>query len=161
MTKRGDHISIVCKREDASKDMIALLWVDRERCYFISTVSYTLPGQTIYRERWRRVSDETEKVIIKSPISHLCQTYYSAAFLIGRHNRCRQDDVGLEKKFQVQEWFMYVNTSLLAICIVDSWLLYKDGQGSRGCISPYEFYSMLAKQQTGNKYSTIFPAAKT
>jgi hypothetical protein len=41
-----------------------------------------------------------------------------------RHNRCRQDDLMLERKYQTQDWSIRVNHSLLGIVSVDSWLLY-------------------------------------
>ena len=156
MAQRGDHFSMVCKSTNGGKDMMSLLWVDRERRYFIATTGSTLPGQTIYRERWRRIGNATKKVITETRITDVCQQYYSAASQIDRHNRCRQDDLKLEKKFEVHEWSMRVNTSLLAICIVDAWLLYKGGQGSRDCMSPNEFYSTLAEQLIDNKYCTTF-----
>ena len=80
--------------------MMALLYVDRERRYFIATAGSSLPGQTIYRESWRRVGNVTKKVITETPITDVCQTYYSAASQIDTHNRCRQDDLRLEKKFE-------------------------------------------------------------
>ena len=156
MAQRGDHYSMLCKSENGGKDMMALLWVDRERRYFIATAGSTHPGQMIYRERWRRVGNVTKKVITETRITDVCQTYFSAASQIDRHNRCRQDDLKLEKKFEVHEWSMRVNTSLLAMCIVDAWLLYKGGQGSRDCMTPNEFYSILAEQLIDNKYCTTF-----
>ena len=71
---------------------------------------------------------------------------------INRHNRCRQDDLKLEKKFRVKEWSQRVNTSLFAMYVVDSWLLYKGNRGSRGAMSPNDFYSTLAEELVDNTY---------
>ena len=48
-------------------------------------------------------------------IPSVCEQYYETCSQIDRHNRSRQDELGLEKRFEVKEWFMRVNTSLLAI----------------------------------------------
>ena len=45
---------------------------------------------------------------------------------------------------------------LLAICIVDAWLLHKDGEGSFDCMSTTDLYSILAEQLYDNKYCTTF-----
>jgi hypothetical protein len=47
--------------------------------------------------------------------------------MIDRHkNRCRQNDVGLEKKIvQTQDWAKRFNMSLFGMCVVDGWLAYK------------------------------------
>ena len=99
--------------------------VDRERRYFVTTSGTTLPGTTIYRERWRRIGNESRSKMTEAGVPNVAETYYSTASQIDRHNRCRQDDFKLEKKFRVKEWSQRVNTSLLAMCIVDAWLLYK------------------------------------
>ena len=135
---------MVHRENDAGPEIGAILWVDRERRYFIATVGTTLPGATIYRERWRRIDNESRKTVTETSIPEVAETYYSAASQIDRHNRCRQDDPKLEKKFLVKEWSQRVNTSLLASCVVDAWLLYKGNRGSRGVMSPNDFYSSLA-----------------
>jgi len=67
----------------------------------------------------------------------------------------RQSDLNLEKKFQVKEWSTRVNTSLLAICIVDAWLLYKGSHGNGSVMSPNEFYGKLAEQLIDNKHEVV------
>lgn len=47
---------------------------------------------------------------------------------------------------------MRVNTSLLAICAVDAWLLYKGTQGARSLMTPNKFYGQLAEHLIDNKY---------
>ena len=50
---------------------------------------------------------------------------------------------------------MSVNTSLLAICIVDAWKLYAGSKGDGSKISPNQFYYELADQSSDNKYDRI------
>jgi len=44
LEERGEHIAYAYKTADGASDMIAVLWVDRERLYFISQTSCTLTG---------------------------------------------------------------------------------------------------------------------
>lgn len=150
---RGNWISMHHKDVSRNCDIAAVLWVDRERRYFVATAGNCLPGSKIYRERWRRVNDSTVKIITETDIPQIAETYYEAASQIDRHNRCRQHDLNLEKKFQVREWSIRVNTSLLAVCIVDAWLLYKGSQGSRDIMTPNQFYGKLAEQLIDNDYA--------
>ncbi len=150
---RGNWFSMVHHGTEGNCDMGAVLWVDRERRHFISSVGTTLPGANIYRERWRRIGNESMKTVTETRVPQIAETYYAAAAQIDRHNRCRQKDLQLEKKFMVREWSIRVNTSLLAICIVDSWLLYKGSQGSRDIMSPNAFYSRLSEQLIDNQFN--------
>lgn len=101
------------------------MWVDRECRYFVCTKGCTLPDATIYRDRWRRVGNLSRRVITEKSIPQIVETYYEAASQIDRHSRCRQDNLRLEKRFRVKGWSLRINTSFLALCIVDAWLLYK------------------------------------
>ena len=60
------------------------------------------------------------------------------------NNRCRQDDLGLEKKFEVKDWSTRVNTPLPATCIVDAWKVYIGYCGDCDHMSPNQFYCQLA-----------------
>lgn len=152
MEGRGKWTSMVHGSSACKPEIGAVLWVDRERRYFVTTTGTTIQGSTIYRERWRRVGNESRRTITETQIPSVVETYYTAASQIDRHNRCRQDDLKLEKKFRVKEWSQRVNTSLFAICVVDAWLLYKGNRGTRGTMSPCDFYSRLAEELVDNTY---------
>jgi len=87
-------------------------------------------------------------------IPDVYKTYYDTFSRIDRQNRCRQDDWYL-KKFEVKDWSMRVNTSLLVVCVVDAWLLYMGTRSSRPSMNPNEFYSLLAEGLIDNKYDSI------
>ena len=72
--------------------MMALMLLDRERRYFISTVGTSLPELKIYRKIWRKDGDESRKVMIEIEIPEVAEIYDQACSQIDRHNRCRQDD---------------------------------------------------------------------
>lgn len=155
MDGRGVWKSMTCKDESTGCNLGAVLWVDRERRYFIATVGCTLPGKKIYRDRWRRVGESSKIVTTETDIPQIAETYYTAASQIDRHNRCRQSDLKLEKKFQVNDWSTRVNTSLLGICIVDAWLLYKNSHGDRNVMKPNVFYERLAEQLIDNEFGSV------
>ncbi len=66
-------------------------------------------------------------VTVRQP--QVCETYFSACAQVDRHNRCRQDDLNLEKKVGTHHWSFRARMSLLGICIVDSRLLLQARRG--------------------------------
>ena len=80
-----------------------LMWLDRDRRYFISTVGTSLPGHKIYREKWRKDANESRKLKMKIEISEFAKIYYQEYSQIDRHNRCHRDDLGLGKKLEFKE----------------------------------------------------------
>ena len=121
----------------------------------MSTVSTTRPGKPWERIRWRKIGGETRRVSLMVQLPEVAELYYSVCSRIDRHNRCRQDDLNLEKKFQVKEWSARVNTTLLAICVVDSWLLYKGGRSPRPHMTQNAFYERLATALIDNSYDQL------
>jgi hypothetical protein len=126
LPSRGDWKSFVHSK-DAEVAAMALVWVDRERRYFISTAASAVEGAE--RTRWRQMNSGTQRVPfqIKRPL--VAELYYNCCAMIDRHNRCRQDDVMLERKFVTMDWSVPVGHSLLVMIIFDSWLLYVGARG--------------------------------
>lgn len=143
---KGQHVTMVSQ----NPDLMAVMWIDRDRRYFISSTGTTEPGHENYRERWRSRNGIAVRESIEIAIPMVCEEYYDTCSMIDRHNRCRQDDLGLEKKFEVKDWATRVNTSLLAICIVDSWKLYSGSKGAQS-MSPNDFYCQLADSLIDNR----------
>jgi len=154
VTGKGEHVSMVAKDRDGP-DLMAVMWIDRDRRYFISTAGTTQPGTPIFRERYRSRNGRTWKEEIDIQIPQVCETYYATCSQVDRHNRCRQDDLMLEKKFEVKEWSARVNTSLLAICVVDAWKLYCGAMHNRGRMTPHQFYTQLAEGLIDNSMDAI------
>ena len=155
LSHRGDHLTMVSESSETSPSVMAVLWMDRERRYFVSTTGTTLHSEPIVRSRWRSVGEGAQLVEMEIPVPEVIDTYYKTCSQIDRHNRCRQDDLGLEKKFEVNDWSLRVNTSLLSMCIVDSWLLYKGSMGARNCRSQKDYYAKLADQLIDNSFDAI------
>ncbi len=133
--------------------MVALVRVDRERRYFNSTTSSTLLRSPCNRVRWRQLEDGPARLELSLPRPKVCETYYSACSMIDLHDRCRQDDLMMERKIETKDWSFRGNTTLLSMCIVDSWLLYSGVQeGHQGAMTQREFYTTLATELIDNCY---------
>ena len=106
---RSEHVAYVHKTADGVVDMVALLWVDRDRRYCISTASTTIPGAPYERIRWRQVGAHAQRVVLTIPQPQVVETYFECCAQVDRHNRCRQDDLRLENKLFTHDWSMRVN----------------------------------------------------
>ena len=78
MNSRGTWTSMTTTFSDTNCEIGAVLWVDRERRYFVTTVGTTLHGTTIYRDRWRRVGNESRRTVTETAIPAVAETYYLA-----------------------------------------------------------------------------------
>jgi len=139
---------------DGAMDLTAVLWVDRERRYFIASTSTTLPGTPYDRLRWRQGKVTAARVALIVPQPQVAAAYYRFCSPIDRCHRCRQDDVRLDHKLFTNDWSMRVNMSLLGMCIADSWLLYSGARGDVGGLSQHEFLEILAEQLIDNTFET-------
>ena len=104
MTERGEFSGVVASDEQG--DYLAFVWMDRNWRYFISTAGSLKEGAPYNRTRWRPV-DQTPSnappsrvdLVIAQPIA--AEIYYFVCGLIDQHNRCRQDDLQLERKLKI------------------------------------------------------------
>jgi hypothetical protein len=162
MRVRGERRGVIARDENGTPSMLAFCWMDRDRRYFISSASSLQPGRAYSRHRWRQVSNELnaapERVELEIPQPQAAEIYYNACGMIDRHNRCRQDDLMLERKLGTMDWSMRVNTSLLGMCIVDAWYAYsqctKTGEANTE-EKQKDFYSFLAEELIDNNYDSV------
>ena len=130
---KGDCKALLCTDEDSGTSLLAYVWADRDRRYFIATCSSVAPGRQIRRKRWRQrdptpnADPEMELVLINQPMAG--EIYYSACGKIDEHNRVRQEYVDLEKKLKTMEWDRRANQTLFGMCVVDA---YKAKIGCQG-----------------------------
>lgn len=92
----GDHRSYVNVTADGVIDLMAVMWDDRNGRFFISNASTRLNARPYERVRWREGGEESRLVAMSVLMPIETQGYYDCGSQIGRLNRCRQDDVGLE-----------------------------------------------------------------
>ena len=127
LTSPGHHISMVSDVDGGYGELLALVWVDRNPRYFISTTGSTARGVPYSRYRWRQTISGPRRVNIEVEQPKVVEKYYATCAAIDQHNRCRQDDLQLERKIGVSDWDKRVNMGILGFCIVDAWKLYKAG----------------------------------
>jgi Transposase IS4 len=161
--ERGDRLGLLSNNDQGRPNLLAFVWLDKDRRYFIATCSSLQEGQPHIRQRWRQlVSDLTtppEKVELTVPQPVATETYYAACQKIDQHNRDRQATLGLERKFKTHDWAKRVNMSILSMCIVDAWRVWsritiKDG-GERMYESQKEFYGHLSAELIDNTYDSV------
>lgn len=155
LSSPGQSVSFVHREAQGTVDLMALVWVDRDRRYFISTTSTGVDGASLERVRWRQVDGAPQRVALSVPQPQVVETYYSTCAAVDRHNRCRQDELRLEHKLQTQDWSTRVNLTLLGFCVVDAWLLYAGAHGPVGRLEQSEFYVDLATQLIDNTYDAV------
>ncbi|KAG7349744.1 transposase IS4 [Nitzschia inconspicua] len=79
LSNRGDHKGLVHLDNNGNQDMMAFVWVDRERKYFISNCSSLVEGDPHVRNRWRQGDDmeaEPEREELTFPTPKVCNIYY-------------------------------------------------------------------------------------
>lgn len=68
------------------------------------------------------------------------------------HSGVRQDDLSLVKFFEVKDWSMMVNSSLLGICVTDAYLLYRGAFGSVSTKHGHDFFYTFDEKLIDNTY---------
>jgi hypothetical protein len=171
MDERGEHKGLYTPRVDTEPNtpgLMALVWMDRERRYFVSSCSNVSPGQPYTRKRWRQLTDvlqnqNAEHVEIEIPQPKVAEIYYTCCAKIDQHNRDRQDTLGMEKKLGTHDWAKRVNISILSINIVDTWKVWDlttnmrgpNVRGGRKRETQQEFYSGLLKEMIENTLDNV------
>jgi hypothetical protein len=155
MQQRGERNGVVTRGADSATTLMAFVWMDRDRRYFIASSSSLEAGLPHVRKRWRQVNTranaDAERVEVTVPQPKACETYYSACGKIDGHNRHRQATLMLENKLPTQEWSRRVNMTLFGMIVVDSWLAFSactDAQETQK-----EFYTLLAEELIDNTYA--------
>jgi Transposase IS4 len=94
------------EEEDVDLDMMAFVFCDRDRHYFISTCSSLSAAVPITRIRTQQVQEldsnndpERMEMTIHQPKA--AALYYTTCGKNDQHNRCRQDTLNLEKKLEM------------------------------------------------------------
>lgn len=104
LTERGLCAGLKTKHscDQVDLDLMAFVYCDRDRHYFISSCLNIAPGQPIDRVRVRQVAavetnESPERVALQLNCPKAAETYYLTCGKIDQHNRCRQSTLKLEK----------------------------------------------------------------
>jgi len=157
MDGKGDMRGLLATDVANNSKILAFVWVDRDRRYFIATAGSLSPGSPIERSRMRQEDKEPNAEPVKAEIyidqPEAADLYYSACGKIDQHNRHRQASLMLEKKLITRNWNVRVNQSLFGMSVVDSFLLMQGCQGN--WLVQRQYYQLLAQDLIDNQYDTI------
>jgi hypothetical protein len=160
LSNRGDYEGVVTLGANGQATMIAFVWMDHERRYFVSNTSSLQPGLPYTQNRWRQLSppemnEAPVRMELTIPQPKAAELYYFVAGKIDQHNRSRQDNLQLERKLGTHDWSLRVNFSILGMHIVDTWLAWKGlglcDQGKTESV----FYEYLAEELIDNVYDSV------
>ncbi|KAG7370695.1 hypothetical protein IV203_019265 [Nitzschia inconspicua] len=114
LSDHGDHKGLVHLDNDDNPYMMAFVWMDRERRYFIANCSSLFEGEPRERTRWRQSDDmeaEPGREELTDPTPMTCNIYYDTCAAIDHSNRHRQDNLQIERKIERKNWAARVGTS--------------------------------------------------
>jgi Transposase IS4 len=142
--------------DDVDLDLLAFVFCDKNRHYFISTCSSLSAGVPIQRIRTQQVEEvetnaDPQRLLLTIHQPKAAATYYTACGKIDQHNRARQDTLNLEKKMETKEWHRRVNMSIFGMVVVDSWMLYKGCTGGKK-MHQSDYYKALIDGLIDNVY---------
>ena len=130
---RGNLRAVVSKDAEGLNSMVAFVWVDRERRYFICNGGNLNRTTPVFRSQWQQVDDtpnaEPEHVALEIPQPEATHVYYSVCGKIDQSNRTRQDDLDIKKMLGTHKWDTRVNLSIFRIEVVDTYLEGKEANG--------------------------------
>ena len=153
---KGSRKGLLTTDEETGTLLLAFVWVDRDRRYFISTCSSLDAGTQILRTRWTQadkgVNAEPERQERQIAQPKAAETFYMAAGKIDQHNRHRQDSLRLERKLQTTDWSKRVNVTIFAMTVIDAFLLMKGCQSFSVLHDPKLFIEQLALELVDNDY---------
>jgi len=104
LPNRGDYEGVINIDNTTNHKLLAFVWADRERRYFISNCSSLSPGIPYSRMRWRQVADvetdmEPDRVEVSIAQPKCDEIYYETCAMIDRHNRSRNENLKVERKY--------------------------------------------------------------
>ena len=160
LNQRGEHKALLSRDGDGNVEAIALMWVDRDRRYFISNAQSIEQAESIYQICRRQLDTsenadpERHEFTIEQPDMVKC--YYDTCGEIDRHNKIRQDELELERKIRTHDFSKRVNTTVFGMIVVDTMNFHQ------ACAHPNEidkcpddFITYLSEEMIDNSLDTI------
>lgn len=120
LTIRGAFHSVVKRNDRGIVDSLALVWLDKNKRYFVATAGDITLGDNADRIRLRETDEGPQYVQLSIPQPNVVQMHYISSAAIDQHNRCRQDDLMLQRKLGTHRWDFRLNCSLIGMITVDA-----------------------------------------
>ena len=134
-------------------ELLAVLWVDQQRRYFIGNTEGVINGEPQYRKRWRQAEDdpfaEATKKEIEIPQPKLVETYNSITRKIDHHNKKKQNDLELERYVRTHQWWKRVCLSIFGMIVVDTMNFHQSCSANTDP-NPHTWISELATELIDN-----------
>ena len=97
--------------DDGKPSLLVFCWMDRDRRYFIASVSSLSPGILHIITRWLQFNTEDpnadpERVYLEAPQPKTCEVYYKTCAAVDNHNCYRKSSLMIEKKLGTKDWAM-------------------------------------------------------
>jgi hypothetical protein len=100
LQQRGDRYGLVTQSNNGGPRLLAFVWMDPDRRYFIASASSLEPGMPYVRQRWRQVDNapnaEPTRVFLTVSQPKAAEIYYSCNGKIDQHNCHWADTLSLE-----------------------------------------------------------------
>jgi len=160
LPKRGCRSVLASIKDDTGEtELVAIAWVDRNRCFFIATTCGLGEGEMIQRKRLCQLDKSSwappDKVIIEVPQPKAIEKYYKGAGIIVRHNRLQADELRLDRKLGTEHWDKRFNLGVLGIICVDAYLFFQQVVSANNrTTSCLEFFGKLADELVDNQEGT-------
>lgn len=154
--RRGERKALAHIDEHSKNTiMLAWVWLDRNRRFFITSAHGLEEGEVIFRERWRQLDPDpnapAERVAIHVAQPASIASYYNGAGVIDYSNRVRQDELIMDRRLQTNEWDMRVGFGIAGIIFMDTFFFHQKTVGKeREDSCPNEFFSQLADEMITN-----------
>lgn len=143
--------------ENGKPVMMAIMTVDRNRNYYVSTRSSTTP-KPVSRIRWTQPKNDKAADAVREEITftrpEAVDMYHSFASIIDQHNGSRQEMLALETTWKTQSWHLRCNMTVIGISIVDSMLVYEQATHSK--MKQRKYFAKLAEQLIDNNWDEAY-----
>lgn len=95
---------MVRKTTNGDISLSAVMWIDRNQLYLVSTASSTIPGSICKSSRHRKT--EQGAVMVETEFTQLkmVEFFNSVCSKIDQPNRCKQAELNSVKKIQTKSW---------------------------------------------------------
>ena len=108
-------------------DILAYLWLDQDRTYFIasgSSMDSAANMEGIRSHQLEEISTNEDPVDVNPTImqTKASEIYYGACYNIDQHNRCRQESLDIWKKLQTHEWYKRANIGIFSMSVLYAWI---------------------------------------
>ena len=122
---------------------------------YVGTASTTLPASSKAHICFRDEGN-AQQLIFERPA--VVELYASGAGVIDNHNMLRQGDLRLEKHWKTHKWAFRVITTVIGICVVDTFLAWKKWVRPESPITLMDFVDMLVYELVG-KAAVVPPSS--